>query len=297
MIFGGGVNFKVTDQHGRTHTLFLNSTQAELFNARMNRQFFKRTKEENVLTLIDDAPNYKALEEVAEKYGFADYCDFSDINLYGIKRLLKVVVSTLYRYPRLRSRFCFLGSHNGYKRAIDSLMEGSAETLKRFNLSHIATPEIVRVLGSLADEMIEGLVTSPESYVATAITAFGFFDAMLFDSNDYEGYAYIKMAQDLRYSEEVGFHPKGCAETASVVYHEIGHMLDALCGLADSAEFTSFCRRYDERTIRSEVSEYATTNSKELIAEAFAEYMCNPTPRPIARAIGDMINRHYAALR
>ena len=297
MIYGGGVNFNVTDQHGRTHTLFLNSTQAELFNARMNRQFFKRTREENVLALIDEAPNYKALEEVAEKYGFADYCDFSDINLYGIKRLLKVVVGILYRYPRLRSRFCFLGSHNGYKKAIDLLLEGDTHVLQRFNLSHIATPEIVRVLGGMADDMIEGLVRSPESYVATAITAFGFFDAMLFDSNDYEGYAYIKMAQDLRYSEEVGFHPKGCGETASVVYHEIGHMLDSLCAMNESAEFKSYFRRFDASAVRRELSEYATTSSKEFIAEAFSEYMCNPTPRPIARTIGEMIDRQYAALR
>ncbi len=41
------------------------------------------------------------------------------------------------------------------------------------------------------------------------------------------------------------------------------------------------------------MSEYANESSKEFIAETFAEYMCNPKIRQIARRVGELIGMVY----
>lgn len=290
------IPFTVTTPTGRL-VLEMTPFQIQLINLRFQRQFYIRLKEERLVQMIDDAPTYRELEAVAEKYDLADICDFADINLYGIKRMLKVIVKVLYRYPKLRGRFCFLGTHSGYKKAVDRLLTGDVQVLKDFGLEYICSEDMARQLGGLVDSIVKPLLGSEESYIATAVTAFGFFDAILFDQNDYDGYAYIKMVALLRENEKCGFHPQGCASPESVVYHEVGHMLDKLCSLEMSTEFVNFIRRHSSDDIRRGISEYGATAPAEAIAEAFAEYMCNPSPRPMAKWIGEYMDRLYRSLR
>ena len=148
-------------------------------------------------------------------------------------------------------------------------------------------------LGALAYNAMESVMHEHDSYIATAVSMFGLFDAVLLDQNDYEGYAYIKMISALRQSERDGFHPRGCASPESVVYHEIGHMLDYLCNLSQNAEMKAYVASLSSREVLDGVSQYATVSMQELIAEAFAEYTCNPSPRKIARFIGGFIDTEY----
>lgn len=282
----------INAEHGSV-TLNLTLHQSRLIKSRFERQFYIRCKEERMIGFIDEAANYRELEDLAKKYGLADICDFSDINLYGIKRMLKVIVNALYRYPKLRRKFCFLGSHDGYMRAIGRLCEGDVSILRSFGLEYICSEKMAKDLGYFLLELMKPMLLTEESYIATAVSAFGFFDAILFDKNDYEGYSYIKMVSTLRENEKMGFHPKGCSNAESVVYHEIGHMLDDMCEVCSSGEFKKFFSSYSKSDIVRGISEYAATSEKETVAEAFAEYMCNPYPRPMAKWIGDFINFRY----
>lgn len=45
--------------------------------------------------------------------------------------------------------------------------------------------------------------------------------------------------------------------------------------------------------IKDGLSEYATVDAGEFFAEAFTEYMHSPSPRPIARAVGDFASEYY----
>lgn len=47
--------------------------------------------------------------------------------------------------------------------------------------------------------------------------------------------------------------------------------------------------------IRKGLSEYALKSTAEFIAEAFAEYMCTPTPRPTAATVGSLLDSVYKA--
>ena len=276
--------------------LDLSPAQVELLNARFIRSFMVRCRKEKIFAEIDDAPNCDALELLARRYGLCDACEFSDINLYGVKRILKVVVDVLYKYPRLRSRFCYIGSHAGFKEKVERLRSGDAAMLREFNLHYICDRETAIALGSLAYNVMDTVMAEHDSYIAMAVSMFGFFDAVLLDHNDYEGYAYIKMISNLRYSERTGFHPQACHTPESVVYHEVGHMLDYLCSLSDNADLKTYVSRFTKKEIHEGVSEYATSSTAELIAEAFAEYMCNPTPRKIANYIGGLIDSEYVKI-
>jgi hypothetical protein len=46
--------------------------------------------------------------------------------------------------------------------------------------------------------------------------------------------------------------------------------------------------------MREVLSAYGGKNIAEFIAESWGEYINNPTPRPLAKQIGDLMNAEYA---
>lgn len=119
----------------------------------------------------------------------------------------------------------------------------------------------------------------------------------------------------LKNSMELNFHPPGCDTHKSVMDHELGHQLDNLLGLRHHPEVqalqheargtgpsgSGYGHGYNlttalaqKKAITASVSEYAGKNIKEFIAEAWAEYRNNPTPRPIAQRLGKIVEAEYA---
>lgn len=100
------------------------------------------------------------------------------------------------------------------------------------------------------------------------------------------------------------FHPEGTDEEA-VVTHEYGHAINGLLNQKlqdagfqnlDFADYLYYdvCGLNDKtspKKIKDNLSEYGTHNSREFMAEAFAEYVHSPRPRPIALAVGREIER------
>jgi hypothetical protein len=288
---------QLATEDGNAVTLSLTPQQATLLNSRFSREFLVLCSESRFLEMIEKAPNVKALEVLAQKYSLCDICDFSDINFSGIKRMLKVIVHSLYKYPKLRCKFCYIGSPDGYRKKMSRLALGDVQTLKDFGLQYICREDIAIQLGRMMQNYAEQIVGNHEGYIAMALSAFGLFDALLFDQNDFEGYSYIKLVSDLRRSVECGFHPIGCHTPESVAYHEIGHLIDYLCGLSKSPLLLSYTMSLSNDTIVRGLSEYAATSVSELIAEAFAEYMCNESPRIISSRVNEIINREYKRIR
>ena len=262
--------------------------------SRFDRAFFKRCKKEVILKAIDDARNATELEALAQKYFICDACVFGDINLYGVKRILKVLVESLYKYPKLRSKLCFVGTHHTLGQMFERMEEGDEEVLKTFGLHYVCSPDNARKLGRIIHGILTSLIDDHEGYVATAMCAFGLFDALLLDKNDFEGYAYLQVISDLRRNEVSGFHPQGCNSVEFVVYHELGHLIDDMCNFYESDEFTSFYNGLSTMDVACGLSRYALESPKEFIAEAFAEYMCNPTPRPIAQKTVELLDAAYS---
>lgn len=292
----GCKNYALTlyGNYGNKVTLELNEKQYTLIESRITRSFYVRCAKDKILSEIDNAGNYAILENIAKKYYLCDASSFDGINLYGVKRLLKVIVEVLYKYPKLRSKLCFIGTHHAMERLLVKMEQGDKEILNDFNLQYICSVENAEKLGGIVHSILTRLIDEHEGYVATAMCAFGLLDAVLLDKNDYEGYAYLEFVSGLRRNEAMGFHPKGCHTPESVVYHELGHLLDDMCGLSESPDFKAYYDTLTTGDIKYGLSEYANESPKEFIAEAFAEYMCNPKIRPIARRVGELLNKAYA---
>jgi hypothetical protein len=98
-------------------------------------------------------------------------------------------------------------------------------------------------------------------------------------------------------------HPRG-TNALSVVTHELAHSLEEVLskrlyttktGRQDHAKIIRKKVIKDlnlkERDIARGLSRYATTNQSEFFAEAFAEWLDSPSPRPIAMAVGKEIEK------
>lgn len=114
-----------------------------------------------------------------------------------------------------------------------------------------------------------------------------------------------------------GWSPEGCGTIASVTLHEFGHHVWFQLTRGDGNRrmlSTEIVEAVNEglgfealrvtpvggitsngpegyKAWKEGLSRYSTTNNDELIAEAIAEYLSNPNPRPIALAIGRVLER------
>lgn len=108
--------------------------------------------------------------------------------------------------------------------------------------------------------------------------------------------------------EKANFFPKG-TDYRSIFVHEMGHAIDYYIGRDKKVDRISYSMQYEYlketvglRSAFSEeameyvkwnVSRYATTNQKELLAECFSEWMTSVNPRDAAKWYGERIEEEY----
>ncbi|MBO4963028.1 MAG: hypothetical protein J6C97_04550 [Clostridia bacterium] len=278
-------------------TIQMTQKQYNLYQARAKRSFFKLTPMQKVLNLIEKATNTKELENIAKKYDICDVCRVDKLHLQGVKCLLSSIVKMLYKYPRLRANTCFVGSHQELRKILMAFGMGNKELLKEFGLQFVLDPISARKIALINLDNVQDLIRHSDSFIATAVSAFGLFDSILIDQEDYNPKKYASLVSDILYSEQSGFHPKNCGTPESIIFHELGHLIDYLCNISSCAEFARLYRGYSALKVKRELSEYATVSPQEFLAEAFAEYESSNTPREIARQVGQLIQQKYNSYR
>lgn len=99
-------------------------------------------------------------------------------------------------------------------------------------------------------------------------------------------------------SVEVKWNPVGTASLKATLDHEIGHQLDSILDIRKDSVIVNLWQSLSHEQITEGLSEYAWNNTNrqpigEFIAEAWSEYCNNPTPRQIAKTVGDRIMEIY----
>lgn len=107
--------------------------------------------------------------------------------------------------------------------------------------------------------------------------------------NKNAGKYFDQLEKNLARDVASGFHPEGCSTVKSMIDHEFGHALDDVYKIKSDPRFITYIKDMSAGEKAIAVSKYGATNSDEFIAEAWAEYLNNPTPRPAAKLIGDLI--------
>lgn len=85
------------------------------------------------------------------------------------------------------------------------------------------------------------------------------------------------------------WHPVKCDTPKAVLDHEFGHVIDDIYGIALNPKMKTLYDSLPDAKMKTSVSTYASTNINEFIAEAWSEYINNPTPRPVSKEVGDFI--------
>lgn len=106
-----------------------------------------------------------------------------------------------------------------------------------------------------------------------------------------------KIDKSLKNDCKSKYHPPGCGTVKAVIDHELGHEMDRLTGLRSHSDFLKVHNEQIAKgrdNIIENLSEYATKNAAEFIAEAWSEYLNSEKPRAIAAAVGMLIKKIYA---
>lgn len=261
------------------------------YNKRLQRRYKPTESIEDMRRAITSACSLDELVDFSLYNGLCDYCDFSGLNSECARSLVLAVAESCFRYPLLRANTCFIGSISGMQERMRSAASGSEEIIVQFELEGIIRgSESVKKLGKEALKALANINKRRDEVLAFAFSLGGLFDAIVLDTQDFGGIGYKTLKQTLEYNVSVGYHPLGCDDTDSIVYHEIGHLLDNTLNVSDSAEFAALKREYTPAKIAEGLSRYAAYNAQEMLAEGFAEYRCNKNPRPLARKIGELID-------
>lgn len=271
----------------------LTDAQNRMLAARLDREFYKRCAPEAIYRKIDEVATVQELEAIAENYGFCDMIDLSTFTLYGARKIMRILTRAIYQFPKIVGWINYVGSYKGFEDLLRGIGKGGGECLRALGLQHILSPENAKRFGRFGLELCGELWEDAEISLAAFVHLGGYCNGFLFDSTDYKDYAYLNTIAILRKNEQIGFHPKGCNSFEAVAYHEIGHILDAVCHFTSSEEGKKFLEQYSSEEIERGLSRYALTSPGELVAEAVSEIFSNPAPRKIASEVFAQLYEAY----
>lgn len=103
------------------------------------------------------------------------------------------------------------------------------------------------------------------------------------------GVDYDEFANYLKHDVQLGYHPIGVDNPKAIFDHELGHTLDVKYKLSNDPAIKAVLKKYSKEEIKVGLSEYASKSEHEFIAEAWAEFLNNPSPRQISKEIGELI--------
>ena len=170
----------------------------------------------------------------------------------------------------------------------------------------VATCKRAYVRRRIRDSVASNIKTSHPEAMKNDIPKFSGAMAKGVYASYYYGYGIIlsdRFKENLKDSVDedtaAQFHPQGTVSDApedaakSIVAHELGHALDHLLDLRHNSEIVAIWSQHGKKRIAEEISKYASTNIREMIAEAFCEYHTSANPRPLAKTIGEIIDVAY----
>lgn len=240
----------------------------------------------------------QAEQQFRERLGVnCDLSGFKKKDIGQVKDIFDCVDKHFRDFPELREKIKFVGSMSG---RVKMLTEAKYEELKKVYAGRFYSDS--------------GLMDSAKKWARK--TAY-LSDCYAYSSEGCKQYnlnglvfntawAGDKVIASLQRDVAGKFHPEGCATVKALFDHELGHKLDALFDLYRNADFLKIYNEavgHGAQYVRENLAGYAYcpslftsanyTPQKEFIAEAWSEYLNNPSPRPLAEAVGKLIENVY----
>ena len=224
---------------------------------------------------------------------------YKGLDLKVANELNKTMTYYQNNYPEVMENIRCLGNYQEINKAKKDTMYYyyRQDMLKKFpNASRYEINEYAKKLASLYVGRVKGTTTAV-SYSKMDLKELEMYKGIYINQNF--GKKYDEFVEVLKGAVKIKYHPVGTDSVKAVIDHEMGHQMDTLLGIREEKNIQDL---FDSRTkaqITEELSEYSWKNKNknryaEMIAEGWAEYLNNPNPRPMAKEIGETIERKYA---
>ena len=242
------------------------------------------------------AKTIKEAEKFAIDNDLARVAKFGKLDVEVANEMNKSMLENIERMPALKGRMSFIGSaQQNYKILYQETVNFNADFYRKEYPDWSETKVIQ--------------VAKEQTKRSRAGNFYAFARNKVDDKNNWR--EFYKDGDGISFNEKWGstsstqkfkdsiekdvlrrWHPEGTEALRSVMDHEIGHQIDYMLNLRKNTQIVNLYLQNKPQMTRN-LSTYAKKNIQEFIAESWAEYINNPTPRALAKQVGDIMNAEY----
>lgn len=249
------------------------------------------------IVYLEAATIEEAEQFVTESLGIPQ-ANYKGLDVRAANALNESLTRHFNQFPELKDNFGFVGSEQEAHKLRESAWAEHYLKVNYDSWDEFGMPE--REMKAHAEWMATKTVGEigneyAASYSPRADHPDKHLGGIYINEKRWSPYEYDKALDSKEYSVLIKFHPVGTDNIKSTVDHEAGHQIANLIDLENDSEFMDIYSSISREQMIDGLSEYATTNAGEFIAEAWSEYLNNPNPREYASKIGDLIERKYKA--
>ena len=242
------------------------------------------------------AKTIKEAEKFAQDNGLARVAKFGKLDIETANEMNKSMLEGIERMPALKGRMSFIGSIQENNKVF--YQEGYLYNLDYYKKvypfwgesSHIQIAKKATKMSRAGREY-----AFARNKVANKNNWREFYkdsDGIAFNEKWGSVSSVQKLKDSIKKDVRMRYHPEGTEALRSVMDHEIGHQIDYMLNLAKNTQIVKLYKQ-NKPEMTQNLSTYAKKNIKEFIAESWSEYINNPTPRPLAKQVGDIMNAEY----
>jgi hypothetical protein len=224
------------------------------------------------------------------------HADYSGCDIVTANEWNRGVYNAIQKFPELKDGLHFIGETRAQNALIKEILEKNY-----YNLAIKTMPEdaALKWAESKALSDIKKYCSIEAGNMARSTRKGGILDSVAGVSINRDfGRNHETFIKALEKDVRSKFHPEGGNTIKYVLDHELGHQLDELLKIFEDTIIKDLYVRKNHQELTDGLSRYSWDNRnqrpiREFIAEGWAEYQNNPEPRPIAKIIGETIERRY----
>lgn len=247
---------------------------------KLNIQILSEIPKEKTNLKYTPVKTVKKAEEWLLENTSVKYADFKGVHIDIVNEMIESFVYHLNLEPKLANKMKFYGTGQAqFELWYQDELKKEIEWLKKLH------PEDEKLILERAKRRIKKPKMDGKTYAHSwNHPKFGGIGVnKKFGSNP------LTFSECAEKDESVGWHPTGCKTIKSIFDHEFGHELDNIYNISNSDIVSNLYTKKNIEEIHNNLSRYALTSKQELVAEAWAEYLNNPSPRNIAKEVGEFI--------
>ena len=255
-----------------------------------NQKEKEETKYNETEFSFTPAKTIKEANQIAIQLGIAYNADFKGLDVRVANEMIESILQNKKLFPELRT-FDFVGSTQEYSHFYVKVQQEKAWNKVKDNLikklPKVSEENIKDMFLKRLEEkgIIKKIRASSRDYAASYENADAF--GIVINNRRFSTSHLVENLESLQNDVNTKYSPVHCEKLKALMDHEVAHQVDVLLKSYEDVKILEIFNKYHNNGMSDVLSEYADTDIYEFIAEAWSEYMNNPNPRPVAKAVGE----------